>query len=248
MPADPTTTAAQTSTDPADTAHLRAGRRITLEEIAGHMSSAAVLLRQLGRAAETPAVPVELADLIDTLNRSADEIAREAGTVQRLAAAADGDLPLAATFDDGRRWGAAAREEVRDTTGRQAYPPAVVPTYKQLIMLAQRGRTVPADHPMHRWSQVETTTFPEAMDGVHFVESKVAAGRRAAEREKAIRVEVLAIECGNDTCGQDAGAPCRTSTGRLTEQPHKARLAEATRRVDERLDTLGPTITVTRHV
>ncbi|MER8103268.1 hypothetical protein [Kitasatospora sp. NPDC094016] len=243
-----TTSAQQSSTDPADTAHLRAGRRITLEEIAGHVSSAAVLLRQIAYAAETPDAPVELADLIEDLRRTAKTLDGDAATAQRLAAITAGDLPLATRFDDGRAWGAAARQEENPAPSPNTYPPAVVPTYKQLLLLAHRGRQVPDDHPMARWLRTETTTFPAGMDGVHFVESRAAAERRAVEREAAIRAEVLLVACDNSTCGQGEGQPCRTSTGRLTEQPHKGRLAEATRRVDERLDTLGPNIPVTRHV
>ncbi|MFJ2780209.1 hypothetical protein [Kitasatospora sp. NPDC087315] len=242
-----TTPTQQTSTDESDTAHLRAGRRITLEEITGHISSAAVLLNQVAYAAETPDVPVELADLIEDLRRTAESLSKEAGTVQRLAAAVAGDIPLAATFDDGRGWGAAARSETRPA-GPRDYPPAVIPTYKQLLHLANRGRPVPADHPMARWLRTETTTFPEAMEGVYFVESKVAAARRAVERTAAIADEVLTILCPRVECGADNGNPCRTSTGRTSEQPHKPRLDEATRRVDERLDTLGPNAAGARHV
>ncbi|MGA5822146.1 zinc finger domain-containing protein [Kitasatospora sp. NPDC094028] len=242
-----TTPSVQTSTDPADTAHLRAGRRITLEEITGHVSSAAVLLRQVAYAAETPDVPVELADFIEELRRTADALAKNADTAQHLAAITAGELPLATTFEDKRTWGAAARDE-EPSTAPGSYPPAVVPTYKQLLLLARRGRPIPDDHPMARWLRTETTTFPEAMDGVHFVESKVAAERRAVERLAEIQAEVLLVECDTVTCAQGEGQPCRTSTGRLTEQPHKGRLNRATLRVDERLDTLGSTVTVTRHV
>ncbi|MET8146463.1 hypothetical protein ABZU32_39655 [Sphaerisporangium sp. NPDC005288] len=53
---------AQTSTDAERTEHLRAGARITLDQLAVHLDAAAVWLRQVAIAAETPAVPVELGD------------------------------------------------------------------------------------------------------------------------------------------------------------------------------------------
>ncbi|MFE2723940.1 hypothetical protein [Kitasatospora sp. NPDC059327] len=231
-----TTAAAQTSTDPADTAHLRAGRRVTLEEITLHLSGAAVLLAQLAHAAETPAQPVELADLIEQLRRQAAELTAGAALAQRLTAITAGDVPLAATLPDGARWGAAARQEER----RESYGgPAVVPTMRQLELLADR--VAPSDPSAPAWRRERfgqeraVTTFPAAMAGVVFVESRAARARRTAEREKAIRVELLLTDCSSPRCGAGRGEHCRTSTGRISEQPHKGRLDEARATVDARL-------------
>ncbi|MEV4560037.1 hypothetical protein AB0K51_24020 [Kitasatospora sp. NPDC049285] len=236
MSADLVPQAVQTSTDPADTAHLRAGKRITLEEITLHLSGAGVLLAQLARAAETPDQPVELADLIDPLNRHAKELAAFAKMARHLTAIVAGDVPLAATMPDGARWGAAARgEERRESFGG----PAVVPTIRQLEMLADRVAAHDPDAPGWRQDrfgqETKRITFPEAMLGVTFVESKAARARRAAERERAIRQEVLETACPSPKCGAERGDHCRTSTGRISEQPHKGRLDEATASVDARL-------------
>ncbi|WP_030237442.1 hypothetical protein [Streptomyces sp. NRRL S-350] len=236
MSADLVPQAAQTSTDPADTAHLRAGKRITLEEITLHLSGAGVLLAQLARAAETPDQPVELADLIDPLNRCAAELAAFAKMAGHLTAIVAGDVPLALAMPDGARWGAAARGEER----RESYGgPAVVPTIRQLEMLADRVAAHDPGAPAWRQSrfgqETETIRFPEAMAGVTFVESKAARARRAAEREQAIRAEVLETVCSSPQCGAEKGDHCRTSTGRISEQPHKGRLDEARATVDARL-------------
>ncbi|MER7707167.1 hypothetical protein ABTX81_30240 [Kitasatospora sp. NPDC097605] len=239
------TTTPQTSTDPADTAHLRTGRRITVEEIALHLSGVSVLLRQLAYAAETVAEPVELEASIEEWRRTAERITGDAARFQRLTAITAGDVPLAVTFpNDGAAWGAAAADSDRRTYGG----PTIVPTHQQLELLAGRAEAPANPFIARRHGDVETTTFPEAMAGVRFVESRAASARRAQERARAIDAEVLAIECTSPKCGAAEGGPCRTSTGRAAEVPHKVRLAEATRRVDERLDTLGPTITVNRHV
>ncbi|WP_063353065.1 hypothetical protein [Streptomyces sp. MJM8645] len=237
MSADQTTTPAmQTSTDPADTAHLRAGKRITLEEITLHLSGAAVLLGQLAHAAETPEQPVELADLIEQLRHQAADLTTMATLAQRLTAITAGDVPLAATMPDGAPWGAAARGEER----RESYGgPAVVPTMRQLELLADR--VAPRDPSAPAWRrerfgrETVTTTFVEAMVGVTFVESKAARARRAAEREKSIQVELMVTECSSPKCRAAQGEHCRTSTGRISEQPHKSRLDEATATVDARL-------------
>ncbi|MFD9687378.1 hypothetical protein ACFWXO_16660 [Kitasatospora sp. NPDC059088] len=239
------TAARQTSADQTDTAHLRAGKFITLEEITGHLSAAGVLLLQLAYAAETVAEPVELEGLIEEWRRRAKQLAAEAALFQRLTAIAAGDVPMAATFPtDGAPWGAAAAHSDRTTYGG----PAVVPTHAQLELLADRAK--PGGNPFAAAfrEDVEMTTFPAAMAGVRFVESRAASSRRAAERAAAIRAETLAIICGSPKCAAGEGDPCRTSTGRVSEQPHKVRLDEATARVDDRLGTLGPTIVVNRHV
>ncbi|MFJ1756548.1 hypothetical protein [Kitasatospora sp. NPDC088134] len=236
MSADLATYAAQATAVPADTAHLRTGKHITLEEITLHLSGAGVLLAQLARAAETPAQPVELADMIDQLNRHANELAAFAKTAQYLTAIVAGDVPLAAVMPDGARWGAAARGGER----RESYGgPTVVPTIRQLEMLADLVAAHDPDAPAWRQSrfgrETEATTFPEAMHGVVFVESKAARPRRAAEREQAIRQEVLQTVCPSPKCRAERNDHCRTSTGRISEQPHKGRLDEATATIDARL-------------
>ncbi|MFE2911392.1 hypothetical protein [Kitasatospora indigofera] len=237
MSADQSTgRAVQSSTAPADTAHLRAAKRITLEEITLHLSGTAVLLAQLAHAAETPQQPVELADLIEQLRRQAAELTVGAALAQRLTAITAGDVPLARAMPDGARWGAAARgEERRESFGG----PAVVPTIRQLELLADR--VAPGDPSAPGWRrerfgrETETVTFPEAMAGVTFVESRAARARRAAERERAIQVELMVTECSSPKCRAGHGEHCRTSTGRVSEQPHKARLDEARATVDARI-------------
>ncbi|MDB4873516.1 MAG: hypothetical protein JWL97_4520, partial [Gemmatimonadales bacterium] len=68
----------QMSTDPADTGHLRAGDRITLSELATELDAAAVWLRQLARAAETPLIPVELGEMCDQLDQAAERLVEKA--------------------------------------------------------------------------------------------------------------------------------------------------------------------------
>lgn len=77
----------QTSTDPTATEHLRAGDRITLDEIAVHLNAAAVWLRQLAVAAETPNVPVDLGrnlcDELDSMARRSKSTARTSASSTR---------------------------------------------------------------------------------------------------------------------------------------------------------------------
>ncbi|GHI98033.1 hypothetical protein [Streptomyces olivaceus] len=54
-------TSYETDTE-ADITHLMAGRQITLDEIAVELAAIELRLRQISRAAETPATPVELVD------------------------------------------------------------------------------------------------------------------------------------------------------------------------------------------
>ncbi|NED08748.1 hypothetical protein G3I55_44805, partial [Streptomyces sp. SID6648] len=90
----------------ADIAHLMAGRQITLDEIAVELAAIELRLRQIARAAETPATPVELEPMIDSLRSKAGqlrEIGEEAGKLARIV---EGDVPLATKFSGtGDPWG-----------------------------------------------------------------------------------------------------------------------------------------------
>lgn len=209
------------------TAHLMAGERITVEELAVHCSAAAVWLAQLARAAETPATAVELEEDINALRQDAARLRQRAERLSKLAQIIDGDLPLAATFPRGDAWGAAAMDADRDDYGG----PAVIPTANQLLHLA--GTSAYA---------TTTTTYPAGMAGVPASlltswESKTAQERRRLERARAIGEETLRIGC--ERCGAGSGEHCRTSTGRFAEQAHSSRQREAQANVDARIGWIG---------
>ncbi|MFJ4787588.1 hypothetical protein [Streptomyces sp. NPDC088794] len=209
-------------------AHLMAGPRITVDELAVHCSAAAVWLDQLARAAETPATPVELADDIDSLRREARSLRERADRLHKVARIIEGDIPLATGFKDaGDGWGAAALNTDREDYGG----PAVIPTANQLLHLAS----------IAPYSD-STLTYPQGMDGVPNSlllswESKTAQQRRAQERDAAVAQEVLRIAC--ERCSAGSGEPCRTKNGRAAEQAHTSRQREAEANVDARIGWLG---------
>ncbi|WP_329140942.1 zinc finger domain-containing protein [Streptomyces sp. NBC_00670] len=207
--------------------HLYEGKTITLDELAAHLSSVDLLLRQLARAAETPATPVELEPTIDSLRSLAGQAKEHAQRLAFLARIVEGDVPLATTFPGGDPWGAAAVDTDRDDYGG----PAVIPTQWQLIRVAR-------DAP-----KTGATTYPEGMAAVPRSvliawESKTAMARRNRERNAAVEREVLVIECGR--CEAQPGEQCKTSKGWAAEQAHTGRRREAEARVDARLGYLGP--------
>lgn len=204
--------AQQESTNPAATAHLRTGERITLDELVVQLSAVGVWLRQLARAAETPAVPVELADWIQSWESTARSLDQYADQVRTVAESVEGDAPLATAFLGGKPWGIEAVGQPRDEFG----PAPVVLTVNQVWHLRQQAQMHP-DQP--------TVTYREHIGPVEGFESKHAAGRRAAERAAALREATLATACPR--CQAAAGASCRTNTGRLSEQFHKPRTAAA---------------------
>jgi hypothetical protein len=200
------------STDPAVTAHLRAGERITMDEIAVQLSAVAVWLRQLARAAETPAVPVELADWIESWERTAKDLDRYVEQVDTVAESVEGAAPLATAFLGGKPWGVQAAGQPRDDYG----PAPVVLTVNQVWHLRQQAQMYP-DQP--------TVSYREHIGQFEGFESKHTAGRRAAERAAALREATLATACPR--CEAAPGKSCRTNTGRLSEQFHKPRMAAA---------------------
>jgi hypothetical protein len=214
-----------------DTAHLMDGQRITLEELAVHLSAIELRLRQLARAAETPDTPVELEPTIDTLRilaGQAREVGDRAGVLARII---DGDVPLATSFTSGDPWGAAALDTDREDYGG----PAVIPTQWQLLRLA-------GDAKIKASAGEETTTWPKGMADVPRSvllswESKTASARRRRERNAAVEKEVLFIDC--EKCPAGEGEQCRTKTGWPAERPHTARRREAEARVDARLGYIG---------
>ncbi|MFF9901285.1 hypothetical protein [Streptomyces longispororuber] len=209
----------------ADTSAVMAGRLITLDELATELSAIELRLRQLARAAEVPASPVELADIIDTLRTSASNLRETSDRMGFLARIVDGDVPLATRFrDSDDPWGVAARGTDRPGYGG----PAIVPTVWQLLKLAQDAKR-PGD---------ETTTYPEAMDGIGIGwESKAAAVRRRRERDAAVAVEVLRLPC--EKCEAGEGEQCKTKAGWAAEKPHVVRQRQAEATVDARLGFLG---------
>ncbi|WP_106976275.1 zinc finger domain-containing protein [Streptomyces rimosus] len=211
-----------------NTTDLMAGKRITLDEMAVELAGIELRLRQLARAAEVPATPVELADDIENLRRTATTVREMSKRMGFLARIVEGDVPLAAVFSGTNApWGAAARGTDRTDYGG----PAIVPTEWQLIRLAQDGKRATA-------AGRETTTYPAAMDGVGIGwESKTAQARRRRERDAAVAVEVLRSTC--ERCSAGEGEHCRTKNGRVSEQPHTGRLREAEATVDARLGYLG---------
>ncbi|WP_329020943.1 zinc finger domain-containing protein [Streptomyces sp. NBC_01601] len=209
----------------ADIAHLMAGPQITLDEIAVELAAIELRLRQIARAAETPATPVELEPMIDTLRSKAGQLRETGEEAAHLARIVEGDVALAKKFTGvGDPWGAAARGTDREDFGG----PAVVPTARQLVHLAHAARLPGA----------ETTTYPESMAGMTLIwESKAAQARRRRERNAAVEIEVLELEC--ETCHVGSGEHCVTKNGRVSERPHTKRLREAEANVDARLGYLG---------
>ena len=208
-----------------NTAAVMAGRYLTLDELATELSAIELRLRQLARAAEVPASPVELADVIDSLRSTASTVRENADRMGLLARIVDGDVPLATTFPTGDPWRVAARASDRQDFGG----PAIVPTVWQLLKLAQDAK---------RPGGGETTTYPEAMDGIGIGwESKAASARRRRERDAAVAVEVLTLTC--EKCGATDGEQCKTKTGWAADKAHVGRQRQAEANVDERLGYLG---------
>lgn len=211
----------------ADTTALMAGKNITLDEITAELSAIELRLRQLARAAETPATPVEIADAIDSMRSSASNLRELRDRMGLLSRIVEGDVLLDTAFPTGDPWGVAARDTDRTDFGG----PAIVPTMWQLIRLAQDGKRAAA-------GGRETTTYPQAMAGIGIGwESKAASARRRRERDAAVAVEVLRITC--EKCGAGDGEQCRTAKGWTTEKPHVGRQREAETTVDAALGYLG---------
>ncbi|MFE4056697.1 hypothetical protein ACFXP3_10435 [Streptomyces sp. NPDC059096] len=103
-----------------DTAHLMAGAHITFDELATELSAIELRLRQLARAAEVPATPVELADVIDSLRSTASSVRENGERMGLLARIVDGEVPLVTTFPTGDPWGVAARASDRQDFGGPA--------------------------------------------------------------------------------------------------------------------------------
>ncbi|MFI1535543.1 zinc finger domain-containing protein [Streptomyces anandii] len=209
-------------------ADLYDGRQITLEELHIHLSAIDLRLRQLARAAETPATPVELEHTISSLRSVAGQVRQSSDRIRQLAAIVEGDVPLSRTMPRGDAWGAAAVGTDREDFGG----PAIIPTQAQLLLLASNAPLA-----------ADTTTYPEAMTGVPRSlllswESKAAMARRERERNAAVAREVLVVPC--ERCGAGEGEQCRTSSGWAAEQAHKGRQREAEARVDARLGYVGP--------
>ncbi|MEW1657919.1 hypothetical protein [Streptomyces sp. NPDC093707] len=208
-----------------DISAVMAGRLITLDELATELSAIELRLRQLARAAEVPASPVELADVIDSLRSTASNVRETGDRMGLLARIIDGDVPLSPRFrDSDDPWGVAARGTDRQGWGG----PAIVPTVWQLLKLAQD-----AERPGG-----ETTTYPEAMEGIGIGwESRAASARRRRERDAAVAREVLTLTC--EKCGATDGEQCKTKTGWAADKAHVGRQRQAEANVDERLGTLG---------
>ncbi|MFI1532096.1 zinc finger domain-containing protein [Streptomyces griseus] len=103
-----------------------------------------------------------------------------------------------------------------------------MPTVWQLLRLADDAKRPGSD----------TTTYPEAMNGIGIGwESKAAAARRDRDRNTAVAVEVLTLTC--EKCGAGDGQQCKTKTGWVADRPHASRQRQAEAFVDERLGYLG---------
>lgn len=212
-----------------DLSAVQSGKRITIDELAVGLSAARLMLRQLALAAETPDRPVELSDTIKDLRRIADNVGEQADRAAFLVRVVEGDVPLAKTFKGKDPWGKAARGTDREDYGG----PAIIPTQWQLLHLAQQAKWALAQD-----ENADTTTYPEAMDGVgRGWESKEAQARRRRERDAAVAREVLLILC--ESCAAGEGEQCRTKNGRVSEKPHVVRQREAETAVDARLGFLG---------
>jgi hypothetical protein len=215
----------QNSTSPTDTAHLHDGERITLEELATHLSAASVWLRQLAIAIERPAIPVELDELCGDLDRAAGELARSAERIAEVDAIITDELPLARTFGS-EPWGYAAHGLDPDKTkyGKRL---STVLTHHQIIAL---GRT---DSPWRADQAVPGVAYLDGLDGLPGLdrfESQRGARRRAKEREQRILEQMLKQPC--PSCGAEPDRGCKTKTGRMAELSHQPRRQAAIAAVD----------------
>jgi hypothetical protein len=218
-------TRSQTSTDPADAGHLYVGDRITLEELATHLSAAAVWLHQLAVAAERPAVPVELEQICDELARTAAQLTRTAETVAEVDGIVTDERPLARGFGS-EPWGFAAHgaDPDRKQYGKRL---STVLTPHQICSLAR------LDTPWRADQAEPGVAYLDGLDGLPGLErweSQRGAKRRAAEREARIRTQTRQEPC--TSCGAEPGRACQTRTGRLAEIDHQPRRQAAVATVD----------------
>lgn len=233
----------QAGTDPTSTGHLRAGERITLDELAVHLSALAVWTRQLSVAAETPAVPVELRDLCEQLDRMADQLTDQAGTVADVDRIITDQAPLAPFFNGREPWGARAAET---EPGQYHKRLSTVLTPRQIRHLAEWQRATGLLGARPARPQRQLPKSPAEADGIPYLdglaglpgldawESARAGERRARDRAAAIAEQTLRETC--ESCNAGPGEHCRTKTGRLAEQSHQPRIRTATAVIDARED------------
>lgn len=218
----------QTSTEPTDTAHLHAGERITLEELAVHLSAAAVWLRQLAIAAERPSIPVELDEVCGELDRKASDLARTAEQIAEVDAIITDEKLLARKFGS-EPWGFAAHGLDPDrTTYRKRL--STVLTHHQIVALAR------PDSPWRADQAEPGVAYLDGLDGLPGLdrfESQRGARRRAQEREQRILEQTRQLLC--PSCGAEPDRDCRTKTGRVAELSHQPRRQAAVAVVDEQL-------------
>ncbi|WP_433330093.1 hypothetical protein [Spirillospora sp. CA-294931] len=231
----------QTSADPAATEHLRAGERITLDELAVHLNAAALWLRQLAIAAETPDVPVDLGgNVCDYLDSQAKQLSNLSERVAQLDQTIADRVPLASTLPDGAPWGARAHQ------ARDERPDArlvIIPTMEQVLGLVRWHQAtrvfgdLPARPARQRPPSPLLTNGIPYLDGLadlpdleHW-ESPRAARRREAQRQAAIQGQALQEDCS--TCQAAPGAHCRTRNGRIAEAVHRPRINAATHTIDD---------------
>lgn len=226
----------QASTDPASTGHLRAGERITLDELAVHLSALAVWTRQLSVAAERPAVPVELKEVCVELDGMADRLAERAEVIADVDRIITDRVPLAPTFSGHEPWGARAAETAPGEYNKRL---SIVLTHWQVRHLAEWQARSERQHPK---SPAEADGIPyldglAGLPGLDSWESARAAERRARDRAKAIAEQTLRETCTSPGCNAGPSEHCRTKTGRLAEQSHTPRIRTATAVVDARTAT-----------
>jgi hypothetical protein len=217
----------QNSTDPTDNGHLFAGERITLDELATHLSAVRVWLRQLAVAAERPAVPVELGKLCDELDRMAEDVGDRAAELAKVDAVIQDGRPLPRTMFGGNEpWGAAAHGADPDKAkyGKRL---STVLSFHQILRLAYDEMPWRADQAEPGISYLEGL---EGLPGLDRWESPRAARRRAQEREQRIQAQTRQEVC--PTCHAEPGGECRTRTGRLAELDHKPRRQKAVATID----------------
>ncbi|MFD9948823.1 hypothetical protein ACFWYW_46770 [Nonomuraea sp. NPDC059023] len=212
-----------------DTRYLHHGDRITLDELAVHLSAAARWLDHLAIAAEKPAVPIELGDNVcdrlTALSRELGQLGADIGKVDEIITE---QRPLAPYLSmHGREpWGSRAHGEEPAKYGKRL---STILSLRQIERLARHDEEPWANHE----PGIPYLEGIKDLPGLEEWESKRAADRLARARHAAIDAQAKEELC--TTCQAKPGSWCRTKNGFVADTFHKPRTRAATAVVDELL-------------